>query len=85
MPGGGAGECDERGDHERRRPGAANLRRITFVAALGGFLFGYDTGVISALLHITPDFNLGSFGPQAVVASLLLGAVFGALTGGWTS
>jgi len=59
------------------------LRRITIIAALGGFLFGYDTGVISgALLYITPEFDLGSFGQQAVVASLLLGAVFGALIAG---
>jgi sugar porter (SP) family MFS transporter len=59
------------------------VRRITVVAALGGFLFGYDTGVISgALLYIKPDFHLSTFGQQAVVASLLLGAVFGALIGG---
>jgi sugar porter (SP) family MFS transporter len=62
---------------------AGYVRRITVIAALGGFLFGYDTGVISgALLYITPDFDLGSFGQQAVVASLLLGAVFGSLAGG---
>jgi MFS family permease len=68
----------EQDDRVRR-----NVRRITLVAALGGFLFGYDTGVISsALLYITPDFKLGSFGQQAVVASLLLGAVFGALSAG---
>jgi sugar porter (SP) family MFS transporter len=59
------------------------VRRIAVVAALGGFLFGYDTGVISgALLYITPDFHLGTFGQQAVVASLLLGAVVGALVAG---
>ncbi len=59
------------------------VRRIAVVAALGGFLFGYDTGVISgALLYITPDFDLGTFGQQAVVASLLLGAVVGALVAG---
>src|SRR3954464_10795166 len=62
---------------------AGYVRRITFIAALGGFLFGYDTGVISgALLYIKPDFNLGNFGQQAVVASLLLGAVVGALVSG---
>jgi sugar porter (SP) family MFS transporter len=62
---------------------AGAVRRITIVAALGGFLFGYDTGVISgALLFITPDFDLSSFWQQAVVASLLLGAVFGALAAG---
>src|SRR4051812_43383063 len=59
------------------------VRRITFIAALGGFLFGYDTGVISgALLYIKPEFHLGNFGQQAIVASLLLGAVVGALASG---
>ena len=59
------------------------VRRITFIAALGGFLFGYDTGVISgALIYIAPDFDLGNFGQQAVVASLLLGAVVGSLVSG---
>src|SRR3954451_5573850 len=59
------------------------VRRITIIAALGGFLFGYDTGVISgALLYIKPEFHLGNFGQQAIVASLLLGAVVGALASG---
>src|SRR4051794_41985632 len=59
------------------------VRRITFIAALGGFLFGYDTGVISgALLYIKPEFHLGNFGQQAIVASLLLGAGVGALASG---
>ena len=59
------------------------VRRITIIAALGGFLFGYDTGVISgALIYIAPDFDLGNFGQQAVVASLLLGAVVGSLASG---
>ena len=49
------------------------------IAALGGFLFGYDTGVISgALLYIAPEFGLGEAGQQVVVASLLLGAALGA-------
>ena len=53
------------------------------VAALGGLLFGYDTGVISAaLLSIAPAFGLGDGMQQVVVASLLLGAIAGALAGG---
>ena len=56
---------------------------VAAVAAMGGLLFGYDTGIISgALLFIADDFKLSDTAQQFVVASLLLGAVFGALFGG---
>ncbi len=56
----------------------ASGRRIYFFGALGGLLFGYDTGVISgAILFITEDFGLSPFMQGAVVASLLLGAMVG--------
>jgi MFS transporter, SP family, sugar:H+ symporter len=58
-------------------------RRIYFFGALGGLLFGYDTGVISgAILFITEDFGLSPFMQGAVVASLLLGAMVGAALAG---
>jgi MFS transporter, SP family, sugar:H+ symporter len=57
----------------------ASGRRIFFFGALGGLLFGYDTGVISgAILFITEDFGLSPFMQGAVVAALLLGAMVGA-------
>jgi sugar porter (SP) family MFS transporter len=60
------------------------LLRIVAIAAIGGFLFGYDTGVIGgALLYIKHDLNASSnLDQQAIVASLLIGAVAGALVAG---
>src|SRR5215216_3401904 len=61
----------------------ANGRRIFFFGALGGLLFGYDTGVISgAILFIKEDFGLSPFMQGAVVAALLLGAMIGAAFAG---
>jgi SP family sugar:H+ symporter-like MFS transporter len=58
-------------------------RTIYFFGALGGVLFGYDTGVISgALLFIPNDFPLSPFLQGAIVASLLLGAMIGAACAG---
>src|SRR5689334_19059012 len=56
---------------------------ITLIAALGGLLFGFDTGVISgALLFIIPDFHLGPAAQGFVVGVVTLGALGGALLGG---
>ncbi|HUX86045.1 MAG TPA: sugar porter family MFS transporter [Chloroflexota bacterium] len=53
-------------------------------AALGGLLFGYDTGVISgAILFVKDQFSLSSGTESEVVSSVLWGAVVGALFGGW--
>jgi sugar porter (SP) family MFS transporter len=58
-------------------------RAIYFFGALGGLLFGYDTGVISgALLFIPNDFKLSPFLQGAIVAGLLLGAMIGAAGAG---
>jgi sugar porter (SP) family MFS transporter len=58
-------------------------RTIYFFGALGGLLFGYDTGVISgALLFIPDDFKLTPFLQGAIVAALLLGAMIGAALAG---
>jgi MFS family permease len=56
---------------------------IALLAALGGFLFGFDTGVVSgALPYISKSLHLGAFGESWVVGSLLLGAIGGALLSG---
>ena len=56
---------------------------ITTIAALGGLLFGYDTGVISsALLFIRKVFHLSTGGQSIVAAIVLVGAVIGASVAG---
>ena len=51
---------------------------IFFLGALGGLLYGYDMGVISgALLFIKDDIPLNSVTEGLVVASMLVGAIFG--------
>ncbi|MFT8317316.1 MAG: sugar porter family MFS transporter [Sporolactobacillus sp.] len=51
---------------------------IYFFGAIGGLLFGYDTGVISgALLFIQRDIPMNHFLQGAIVSILLLGAAIG--------
>ena len=53
------------------------------ISALGGMLFGYDTGVISgAILFIQQDFALSPTLIEVVVSSVVLGAMIGAFAGG---
>jgi len=61
-----------------------NFVRIAVgVAALGGLLFGYDTGVISgAILFVKAQFSLSSTMEEIVVSAVLVGAVIGAVIGG---
>jgi len=70
----------------RRSRAALYTALIAIVAALGGLLFGFDTGVIAgAMLFIVPDFNLGPAQQGLVVSAVTFGALFGALAGGTSS
>lgn len=60
-----------------------------FFAAIGSFLFGYDSGIISSILtfsHFNAHFNNPSAAlTGAVVATFTGGCFFGALAAGWMS
>jgi len=59
---------------------------ITSVSALGGLLFGFDTGVINgAQYFLSQYFDLDSTLKGWVVASALLGCLAGALAAGYIS
>lgn len=56
---------------------------IAIITAIGGLLFGYDTGVISgAILFIREAFALSSTAQEIVVSAVLIGAVIGASVSG---
>ena len=70
--------------HELRQTNSGVLLRISAIAAIGGLLFGYDTGVISgALLYIKDDLHAGTQAQQWIVSTLLLGAILGAVLSGY--
>jgi sugar porter (SP) family MFS transporter len=57
---------------------------VASVAALGGLLFGYDTGVISgAILFINKDFALSTKLQEFTISVVLIGCMGGALVAGW--
>jgi len=56
---------------------------VSSVAALGGLLFGYDTGVISgAILFIQQSFALDTQMQEITVSVVLIGAIVGAFLAG---
>eukprot|EP01084_Bolivina_argentea_P165430 287401_1 len=56
---------------------------LTAVSAIGGFLFGYDSGVVSgAILKIKEDMGLVPWQEETVVSVTIAGAIIGSITGG---
>ncbi|GAC1426519.1 MAG: sugar porter family MFS transporter [Chitinophagaceae bacterium] len=58
--------------------------RVSLIASLGGFLFGFETAVISGAEKIIQQlWSLSSFWQGFTVASSLIGTVIGSLMAGW--
>lgn len=56
---------------------------LAFFSALGGFLFGYDTGVVSgAMLLLKKEMNLSTLWQELLVSSTVGAAALSALSGG---
>ena len=59
------------------------LARISFIAALGGVLYGYDMGIIAAaVIFVKNSFALSTGMEELVVSIVLVGAMIGAMVGG---
>jgi MFS transporter, SP family, galactose:H+ symporter len=68
---------------QTRTSSQAFVHAASGFAAVGGLLFGYDTGVISgAELFLKNDFVLTTFVLEMIVSGVLAGAAAGALAGG---
>jgi MFS transporter, SP family, sugar:H+ symporter len=65
------------------RSGRFYVVAISAVAALGGFLFGFDSGVINGTVDaLNRSFHTSNFGSGFNVASILLGCAAGAFIAG---
>ncbi len=63
-----------------------NLIGLSLIASLGGFLFGYDTAVISGTLSmVRKQFELSAGMEGWYVSSALLGCIIGVSGAGWLS
>ncbi len=61
----------------------AFIRRVSFIAGLGGILYGFDMGVIAAaLIFVRTSFGLSTQMEEVLVSAVLVGSMIGALVGG---
>lgn len=63
--------------------GSSILLLASVVSLLGGLVFGYELGIISgALLQLKAEFTLSCVQQEALVSSLLIGALLASIVGG---
>jgi SP family galactose:H+ symporter-like MFS transporter len=56
---------------------------VSFIAGLGGILYGFDMGIIAAaLIFVRSTFALSTQMEEVVVSVVLIGAMLGAIAGG---
>lgn len=74
---------DSTGGTPEQKGNVTTILFFSFVAALGGFLFGFDSGVINGTVDaLQAEFNSGEVGTGFNVASILLGSAVGAFFAG---
>ena len=74
---------DSTGGTPEEKGNVTTILFFSFVAALGGFLFGFDSGVINGTVDaLQAEFNSGEVGTGFNVASILLGSAIGAFFAG---
>lgn len=81
----GEGAGNEFQRSSRRQPDRFSwfVLKLTVTSAIGGFLFGYDTGVVSgAMLLIKDEFSLTDWEEEVVVSVTIAAAVTAAVSGG---
>jgi SP family galactose:H+ symporter-like MFS transporter len=67
----------------QRSPITRYIYVVASLAALGGLLFGYDTGVVSGAQHyFVAEFRLDPTRQELVVSAVLVGAMIGSLIAG---
>src|SRR3954465_5941633 len=80
-PGSGRSLPSSGEDHLASERVTGVLVMAALVSAISALLYGYDTGIISgALLQIGHEFHIGTGWESVIAASILLGAIIGALS-----
>lgn len=77
-----AGEGEEEEDQANHQLSFAAVKMV-IVAAIGGFLFGYDTGIVSgAMVYIRDDFGLTDIWQEVIISITILSAwIFSIIAG----